>query len=715
MKKGNIKLTLKQSLVSLAAIPFIGFLLIIAVLVQFISLELKINADQADHADFIFSSATLLGSIQQERGLSATLINGGNTRDKVNALRKTVDTQYVDVATRVTRMHLFSKENNNFNTIKPQLNKLRSSVDAGTINFIDVMEKYSQLVDILINLNFIAYSEKSAGEVGKLLATINTLIDAQEGAGRLRGYSSSIVAANSPIEKSTLNTISFDYNIMALNIKKGLTLNKESQTELNKLLNSPELSRVTTYYYTISSKQQTGEFGLKSSDLWDDTTVLISYIQKIIKNQFTEVPKASIEIKKTFILRLEIVSLIAGLTIITVILLSFFLIRYISLRIKKVTNRLIMMSEGGGDLTKKLESDINDEIGQLSNAFNAYMQSLASLISEIKMLGTNFVSFSIELKKLITDINNSKSVVSESLLEVEDNTTREKKSIVSMKNEMDSVDSSTTTLSFAVEEQTTAVEESSAAVEEMLANINTVSMNVTRTADIVNDLSASGTEGKEQINRVTKEINTVSELSNSLKSANSLIADIADKTSLLSMNAAIEAAHAGDAGKGFAVVADEIRKLSESTASQSKGITENLNLIISAISTAVASSIETESTFSKITDKIEHVAQNQEQIKNAMLEQNQGSTEILEAVTMLKDNSSSVDETVSNLNSAGERMLKEESEVFKLLKNVGHSVKKMNSAVVDIDALLSTLTDNEEKNSKLVSDLSISMDLFKVD
>lgn len=577
------------------------------------------------------------------------------------------------------------------------------------------MEGYSDIIKILTSINLTLAREETIGGVGKLLFSINAILDAQESSGRFRGYVSSIFAADNAISDSVFNTVLIDFNVIILNINgTSVLLSPEAEKIRQNFLNSSELERATTAFFSINKNYEIGTYNQSSDQIWDDATKIITYIQDMVSDSFNNISKINIDLQKSIKTQYLVDIIIAIITVILIIVISLVVIGYITSRIRKVTNRLNKMSEGGGDLTTFIDKDLDDEIGKLVNSFNTYILTLSSLISGIKKLTINFVNINEKFQTIISDVNQSKVIVSKSIYEVDNLTKEERDSIIKMKTEMDKVDKSTETLSHAVHEQTTVVEESSAAVEEMLANINTVSKNVSRTSTIIFDLSEAGSKGKDLIARVTNEINKVSELSISLKGANSLIADIADRTSLLSMNAAIEAAHAGEAGKGFAVVADEIRNLSESTTSQSKGITDNLNQIISGISTALASSVETESTFSSITEKIENVAQNQEQIKNAMMEQNEGSTEILEAVTMLKDNNSSVDEAVAVLTNSGVKMLEEEDEVFRVIKKIGHSVNDMNSAVEDIETLLATLTESEKLNSELVSELSTNMDLFKV-
>jgi len=113
--------------------------------------------------------------------------------------------------------------------------------------------------------------------------------------------------------------------------------------------------------------------------------------------------------------------------------------------------------------------------------------------------------------------------------------------------------------------------------------------------------------------------------------------NIASQTNLLSMNAAIEAAHAGESGRGFAVVANEIRKLAESSAMQSKTISTVLKKIKGSIDTITKSTEEVLKKFDAIDAGVRTVAEQEGSILNAMEEQGHGSQQILQAMGQLND------------------------------------------------------------------------------
>ena len=155
-----------------------------------------------------------------------------------------------------------------------------------------------------------------------------------------------------------------------------------------------------------------------------------------------------------------------------------------------------------------------------------------------------------------------------------------------------------------IENQGQGIMDASSAVEQMVGNINSVTSSMDKMAVSFNELSAQATQGEQLQKKATNQIEHIKKQSDTLQEANVAIANISKQTNLLAMNAAIEASHAGEAVKGFAVVADEIRKLSETSAVQSKKIGEELKAIVESIEEMVSASIESSQAFNTVNNKI---------------------------------------------------------------------------------------------------------------
>ena len=198
-------------------------------------------------------------------------------------------------------------------------------------------------------------------------------------------------------------------------------------------------------------------------------------------------------------------------------------------------------------------------------------------------------------------------------------------------------------------DQNSVVQESTAAVTQMTTSLNSVAQITSEKKDVSVKLQTVIEESIGKINETNVLFQQAEQQMKGLLEINSLIENIAAQTNLLSMNAAIEAAHAGDAGKGFAVVADEIRKLAGSTTENSGLIARNVKSLsdsMSGTSSMLASSLES---FHSISKEIEVVADSFLEISASSTQLSQGSRQIVEGMTLLQDNSLEIENSTKNL------------------------------------------------------------------
>ncbi len=191
---------------------------------------------------------------------------------------------------------------------------------------------------------------------------------------------------------------------------------------------------------------------------------------------------------------------------------------------------------------------------------------------------------------------------------------------------------------------------SAASIEELIQSINSIKTILEKNAEAVKQLSEATEIGKTNIDNVGKIVSTIEESSKGLQEMSSVIQNISRQTNLLAMNAAIEAAHAGETGKGFAVVADEIRKLAESSGSEAKKIFDVLKKIKALIDSSFSASVSAQKEFGKIVSLSSNVKEQELVISNAITEQSEGGVHLLTAIQKVKELSEDVYSTSQSLN-----------------------------------------------------------------
>jgi methyl-accepting chemotaxis protein len=267
-----------------------------------------------------------------------------------------------------------------------------------------------------------------------------------------------------------------------------------------------------------------------------------------------------------------------------------------------------------------------------------------------------------------------------------------------------------------IEELSKSVNTSSSAVEEMTANINSVTNTLIQNSKNVNELTEASENGKSGLQTVAEKIQEIARDSEGLLEINAVMDNIASQTNLLSMNAAIEAAHAGESGKGFAVVADEIRKLAESSSDQSKTTAEMLKKIKASIDSITVSSDEVLARFGIIDAGVKTVSTHELNIRNAMEEQEVGGRQILEAIGRLKEISVTVKKGATDMLSSGDKLNRVTSEFIQISENTMKGMNDIvNGAMKEIKTAVTIVEEMSAENGKNFDKLKAETQKFKVD
>jgi methyl-accepting chemotaxis protein len=266
-----------------------------------------------------------------------------------------------------------------------------------------------------------------------------------------------------------------------------------------------------------------------------------------------------------------------------------------------------------------------------------------------------------------------------------------------------------------VQDQMAMVEESTSSVTEMISSINNVADITTKKRAATETLVVTAESGGNKLNATTAVISEITENLDEIKGMATIIEQIASQTNLLAMNAAIEAAHAGDAGRGFAVVADEIRKLAEAASMNSKQISGVLKEVVNRIEIASASSKETEEAFRAIDGEVQGVSQSLDEISSSMDELAVGGQQILEAMVSLQDVSVKVGQGSDSMMNASSNVSEAIDIVARITAEVSGSASEINIGITEVSNATMLVTDLSEKLGEITDNLELEAAAYKTE
>ncbi|MBF0117781.1 MAG: HAMP domain-containing protein [Desulfobacterales bacterium] len=364
-------------------------------------------------------------------------------------------------------------------------------------------------------------------------------------------------------------------------------------------------------------------------------------------------------------------------TFITIILLNGLLTIALILSLNKILfkpiNGLVEglrdIAKGEGDLTRRLEIETNDELGEMGKLFDIFMEKLQILIRDIIKNSESVDESSKSLSQLSDQMANASEQVSTSANSVAS-------AAEEMSKNMDAV-------AAAMEETSTSVETIVSSAGQMSATIGEIAKNSERARAIVGAaVSQAGTASNkvEELGLAAKEIGKVTEAIN----------EISEQTNLLALNATIEAARAGEAGKGFAVVANEIKELAKQTASATQDIRKNIEGIQGSTAGTVTEIRQISKVVNDVNDFVSTIA-------SAVEEQSVTTKEISNNVSQASAGVQEVNENVAQSSVVSKEIAKDIAQVNHSAGELSNSSSQVNLSAKELKQLSTTLKDLVKK------------------
>ncbi len=412
----------------------------------------------------------------------------------------------------------------------------------------------------------------------------------------------------------------------------------------------------------------------------------------------TVVPPSEVYASTRAVVRTYILSTIAGLVLILLVI--WLLVRSFLRPLKRAAHALSNVARGEGDLTHLLAVNSIDEIGQLSGHFNTFVTSLSRIIGAMKNSLETLKRSGQELSANMEQTGSAVYEINANIDSVKQQIINQSAGVTEISSTIEEISRNIDSLNALIDRQGSSLEGSSASIEEMVANIQSVSRNVDSNLSQVQGLQRESEKGYGQLQEVTRVIQEVAQQSDGLLDANKVIQNISAKTNLLAMNAAIEAAHAGNAGRGFAVVADEIRKLAETSGAQSKTITQVLKSLKSLIDSVVHQVMEAGNSFETVRLSVHDVTRRQEEIRSSMEEQSSGSEQVLSSLEDLRNISHEVQAGSGEMATGSRAILEEMQHLMSITQEVQNSMEEMSRGTEEINSAVTSVISLTEENSR---------------
>jgi len=382
-------------------------------------------------------------------------------------------------------------------------------------------------------------------------------------------------------------------------------------------------------------------------------------------------------------------------------------------RLKDISSHIDRLTKAGGDLSRRFHIIKYDEIGRLTFILNNFMQFLSGLFRKVKLtiydvrnstdeLDRSFAMAGNVIEKMIRRTENVHDVLKEQR-DITENTN----------TELDNTLSAVGTIGTRINDQAAVIEQNSTSIVEMTENINSVNKNTQNAMHISNVLKESSQLGSNAVNDTIESIHDLAAFLKQVKESIEVIGTISGQTNILAMNAAIEAAHAGEYGKGFGVVADEVRKLAELSSQSTQEILDIMQAMEEKIKRTVELSKQSGLSLDAIIDGMQGSTDLVTQIASTMAEQTHAANYIRDSFTNLLQVTEDLKGFISRQTEMSDKIKNEMSKFIDHSVSIQNTLQELVQSDQTVKQEVRSVSMISEKNKLLVNDLFQMINRFK--